>query len=218
MPERLHGHGHPPARWAALDPGRRVHRPLLCRVRPRPEPGGLGRGCQAIAGSPPAGRVPRRVEEEEEAAPLPSRPPRHTHTLTLALALAAQLSGGHPARRACCSVLWFSPPWFRKSCLLVCLSVCWRGGPGAEPVGGSGAQGPFSNLEDPARWAAVHPRTPTPRVVPSPACALGAWPPSTAQRQAALSVPTPCSLGPGALHCGPHPSALDPARKGPAEA
>uniref|UniRef100_A0A8D0MH35 Cathepsin D n=1 Tax=Sus scrofa TaxID=9823 RepID=A0A8D0MH35_PIG len=114
LPERLHGHGHPAARRAALDPGRRFHRPLLHRVRPGPEPGGLGRGGHTLAGPLPAGRACGRVQA---ATPPPSsHHATHTHTLTLAAPLAGGRRPDEPA------VLFRGvPPWFQKCCLLVCL-------------------------------------------------------------------------------------------------
>lgn len=122
---------------------------------------------------------------------LPATPPRHT--LTLTLALTAQLSGGCPG-----SLLWFPPPWFRKSCLLVCLSAGGAGGGRSQWVA------VVHRLRS-LTWklGAVHPRTPSPGVVPSPACTSGAWPPGTAQRQAALSVAPPCSWGPAPCTAAP---------------
>lgn len=144
---------------------------------------------------PARGQSPEEGRGGEGLTPaLPATPPRHT----LTLALTAQLSGGRPG-----SVLWFPPPWFRKSCLLVCLSVCLLEG----RAGGRGAQAPFSNLEDLARGAAVHPRTPSPGVVPSPACTSGAWPPSTVQHQTALSPP---SVQLGARHPALRPPPVCP--------
>uniref|UniRef100_A0A8D0MF08 Cathepsin D n=1 Tax=Sus scrofa TaxID=9823 RepID=A0A8D0MF08_PIG len=99
---------------AALDPGRRFHRPLLHRVRPGPEPGGLGRGGHTLAGPLPAGRACGRVQA---ATPPPSsHHATHTHTLTLAAPLAGGRRPDEPA------VLFRGvPPWFQKCCLLVCL-------------------------------------------------------------------------------------------------
>ena len=115
VPERLHGHGHPPAWRAALDPGRRLHRALLHRVRPGPEPGGLGRGCPALAG--PA----HCWSPEEEAAP--PHTPTHAHTLMLTLHSQSHHSPIIPRPVGLQFGSVGSPPWCLKCCLLVCLSV-----------------------------------------------------------------------------------------------
>lgn len=122
VPERLHGHGHPPAWRAALDPGRRLHRALLHRVRPGPEPGGLGRGCPALAG-------PRSLLESRGGG----RPTTHTHTRThthahTALTVAPQPD--HPeARRAAVRLRGF--PSLVSEMLLAGLSVCLSDGEAA---------------------------------------------------------------------------------------
>lgn len=128
--EWLHGHGHPPARRAALDPGGRLHRPLLHRVRPRGEPCGPGRGLQAVARPPTRG--PRAAFPWRRRWPCRWAAPAHAHTHTHTLTHARpRCLRGHRV------VLWVLLPGFRMppACLSVCLSVCLGGrGPG-QPVG-----------------------------------------------------------------------------------